>query len=418
MSAKLSITNLMATLCLLLLVTALSSAEITVLSEKDESITSNLRRRLKTKGYNILTLGGSITDGATIPEKIKNAYPYVIGKPPNKVKNAAVRSIGAGYAAHCLQTLAGKEDTLYDVILLEFSIVGHHGLELLLRRLRARYPDAMMIYIHLYSLETDVIDGSGRTPLATNRRFTDGSYRWGGASYNKHNELYKEVWGLMRRYNGQTYDLPHAGFPMNSAYLFSADWRHLSVEGHKRVAEDVLAMIDDMAQKSGYNTKKPKNGSWGLGDQCHSWILDGEVGLEFRGANKVAVPGYQRNVIHYALQFRGAGSIFVTNENTVTVPVFLSFMTRSTYFPKTQIDINGRTMTIDPTSDSERNVMRTLLVGWAKPGKNEIMIVPMANTKGSSGAILKAFRVTGINLCGACIAYSREGNLVINDNLK
>jgi len=112
----------------------------------------------------ILTLGGSVTWGAALASR-EQAYPYLLSHEGNYiVHNLAVRASDPHYPSLCLQSiLRGRESIEFDVIILEFSLNGYNGLTTLIKRLQYRYPNAALIYMHLYSLNISTrkhLDGS------------------------------------------------------------------------------------------------------------------------------------------------------------------------------------------------------------------------------------------------------------------
>ena len=145
----------------------------------ESRIASNIDRPL-----HVLSLGGSVTWGAAIGERL-DAYPFVLASeilPQNStVTNIAVRGTGADLAALCLQSMVleghaeqnpsvldarGGHDIDYDVITVEYSINGIENLDLLLRRLRRRYPGAIIIYIHVYSWLVEAVDEKSKNTIA------------------------------------------------------------------------------------------------------------------------------------------------------------------------------------------------------------------------------------------------------------
>lgn len=362
-----------------------------------------LTHKKHSDGYNILTLGGSTTWGATIPDRIINSYPSILGKRPNRVKNAAIRATGAGYPSYCVETIVGEENEQYDIILLEYSLNGIEGLELLIKRLRNRYPDAIIIYVHLYSLQNEVVDEQGRTPFIINDYKERGrqTYRWGGGERTSF-IAQERIHSIVSRYNGHMYALPRTWQPMNSKTLFAPDWHHLSVAGHRKVADDLLQLIEKIGVS--YSKSTAQVGSWGQGDQCMTWFMDGDCTVNYKGPELTIFQGFGGNM-KYSLQFKSTGTITFNNAKSHSVPLYLSYMTKYHSYPSAEVKAGGHKTIIDPTTDSPRHVMKTKPIGWAKPGRNTIEITPM-------GTWHLPFRVTGIINCGACIEYSEDIELL------
>jgi hypothetical protein len=127
-------------------------------------------KTIEIKAYNyerpiqILALGGSVTWGATLPNRY-DAYPWLLGKAFNSnlltlgnavdfkayVDNKAMRATGADYPSICLESIVSPTKS-YDIILFDFVMNGTNGFPLLIQRLRERYPKAILIYVHIWSL--------------------------------------------------------------------------------------------------------------------------------------------------------------------------------------------------------------------------------------------------------------------------
>lgn len=126
-------------------------------------------KTVEIKNYNyerpiqILALGGSVTWGATLSNRY-DAYPWLLGKAYNRnqqpsdedyyklyVDNLAMRATGADYPSLCLESIVSPTKS-YDIILFDFVMNGTDGFPLLIRRLRERYPKAVLIYVHIWSL--------------------------------------------------------------------------------------------------------------------------------------------------------------------------------------------------------------------------------------------------------------------------
>lgn len=229
------------------------------LSESDEEIKDgeNPKRKLR-----ILTLGGSVTWGAGIDER-KDAYPFLLGSDyDHLVTNLAIRATGSDYPAQCISSMLRKKEEdesssydpnePFDVITFEFSINGMQGFPLLVERLRERYPDALFIYIDMFSLMTP------------NGAFDSKDSR----------ELIKKQGGLVYRF-GNTGDAT-ADFNFRDEVdrsnpteevrkLFGKDKHHASSDGHKVTSEKLIEIIDSHKYSS-----HPKLGSW-LG-KCYIWF--------------------------------------------------------------------------------------------------------------------------------------------------
>jgi hypothetical protein len=238
---------------------------------------------------NILALGGSNTWGVTLNDRYQQAYPYLIGYPfLDNVHNLAMVEMGATYASMCLQSILSsssnnqntKDDrsTNYDIILLDFVLT--EGFPTLLQRLRMRYPDAILIYLHIWPLKAllrekttqdSSVDWEWITPTTTIVG-EEGPTTISATGY--HPKMNTNVKRLVKNEGGYVYHLPLPNSPRDAIPWFAEDWWHLSEAGHKVVANDLLQVLwhirDDIF------TKPKRVREWlGVGDQCITWFLDG-----------------------------------------------------------------------------------------------------------------------------------------------
>ena len=186
------------------------------------------------KPLRILALGGSVTWGGVIRNKY-DAYPSLLGQlhPKSTVDNMAIRASGANFPSGCIQSmiegeafpeyeaLSKDEDRttkVYDLILLEFSMNGIEGLDFLLYRLRTRFPNAILVYVHLRSL--------------------------GRHSIKLEDQQLKD---LMAPVNGIYFMMPPVEVAPDtngkSYHLYGADRHHLSEVGHKYIAKGVVDLL-------------------------------------------------------------------------------------------------------------------------------------------------------------------------------
>jgi hypothetical protein len=143
----------------------------------------------------VLALGGSVTWGSTLGDRLK-AYPWVIGdmlvdfdeQLDVHVDNLAMRATGADFPSLCIESLieeAGSADRSYDLILMDFVQNGTNGFPLLLKRLRTRFPEAVIVYVKLFSILANAMEeSSGKfiprvvTVIHLSTRGTGGSDSW------------------------------------------------------------------------------------------------------------------------------------------------------------------------------------------------------------------------------------------------
>ena len=88
-----------------------------------------------------VTWGAGIGNGALADRKTF-AYPWLLS--PN-ASNFAIRAGGPNYPATCTATMIGEG--VYDVFVLEYFMRAKDGLATLSRRIRERFPDAIIIFL-------------------------------------------------------------------------------------------------------------------------------------------------------------------------------------------------------------------------------------------------------------------------------
>jgi hypothetical protein len=232
---------------------------------------------------NILALGGSNTLGVMLKSQY-DAYPYLIGSPfLDHVHNVAMVEMGATYASMCLQSILSKSKSYnYDIILLDY--IQTEGFPTLLQRLRTRYPDAILIYLHIWPLKPLLQEkvtaqsqewewispSSSSSPTDTEV----GDPQSASAYATFHPKMNSNVKRLVKNEGGYVYHLPLPSSPKVAMPWFTKDWWHLSEEGHKVVANDLLRVLwhlrDDI-----FNKPKRIVDWLGMGDHCMTWFLDG-----------------------------------------------------------------------------------------------------------------------------------------------
>ena len=74
------------------------------------------------------------------------SYPYLISE---DIHNYALFSGGPNYPSACAETMVGDDHT-YDVILLDYYLLANDGLLELAKRLRARFPHAILIFLEIW----------------------------------------------------------------------------------------------------------------------------------------------------------------------------------------------------------------------------------------------------------------------------
>ena len=252
-----------------------------------ENTASDIVVAVPPRPIHILTLGGSTAWGATLLHR-QDAYPFRIGSSsttPNPdviVHNRAILEMGAEAASMCLQSILPDNSTNYDVLLLDFvGPVELQGFPSLIQRLRQRYPDAILIYLHIWPLKALIQDtATGKQPFLDNTVPLHPDTDWSWIDHNNHNNHNKNSYHpksdqsapikrLVKNENGYIYHLPLPSTPKLAIPWFAKDFWHLSAEGHQIVARDILNVLSRMDIG-----KHKRIMDWfGMGDQCTTWFL-------------------------------------------------------------------------------------------------------------------------------------------------
>ena len=412
----------------------------------------------------ILSLGGSITYGANI-ESRSLAYPHQIIPPSSSLptspssqktskiaaisisKNLAVRATGSEYAAECIQSMIYEYDQLhdnhdndmygekdFDVITLEYSLNGLERLIVLVKRLRQRYPNALFIYIHLWSPRMMINHEITQKLLSNDQNLSfkeldqklkevlsdkNIEWKWNEFELQLANKIRAKTAEIIESVGGISWAFPLEDNPNPEAlkYLFSSDFHHLNEHGHKLVGDairDILikkSIIDEAGWLKPNSENKisvgPSYGTWGKGDQCYSWYETGQSPLEHKGGNmkRFIKPDKYAHEISIG---NGVSSISFENKSLWPIPLKLIYMiwTEDKY-PKAKITIQNNnggkevssSMVLNPIHPNGKMRMWHIAfmteVGIAHPGFNTLTIECIEKK-------VKPFRLVGISMCGAC----------------
>jgi hypothetical protein len=401
-----------------------------------------LHKLLYSRNKNILTLGGSTTWGSKLDSRF-SAYPYLIPTllgPTWRSYNLAVRATDASYASQCIESMIREgvknaEDIEFDIILLEYSLNGLDGMPLLLQRLRRRFPKAIIIYVHLWSLRMSVDDAvTGAKPrdelsrglpfkeadVNINNMLADPTAKWVWAPLMKQDseDIARSAEQQMNAVGGHIYQVP---MPESlqitfDEHWFGPDYHHLSSQGHAMVANHLAKMLRDESIVG-----SPKRfdihgiplapdegiGSWGEGDQCYSWYETGtHPDIRVDGGTVKNFVKNDKWAVSVGLTFGQPSNIWFPNRKSSWQPVMLMIMSWGPgVYPKSRIDLlspgfENQSSMLDPLHPNPLNhvfhVTRTAHVGWANFGESRLTVDPIEDMQ-------RPFRVIGIVMCGACM---------------
>jgi len=322
------------------------------------------------------TFGTSNTWGAGICDTGKRtcdrktfAFPWLLSQ---NARNLAMRAGGPAYAATCTSTMLGTD--IFDVVVFEYYMRAHEGLATLARRIRKRFPDAVLIFLMNWN-PTQIGRCYNENCLYGKQNMLEwvddhgfdikGSHMKHGSLHDpKMHQIFKdanETWwwhfgdpkmrafvlDSARDVGGY---VSHMQAPENLsdwtqyADLFAEDAHHLSRKGHM----DVAQRIRDIVEWHGV-PKEPRLGNFMGSDHCINWFETGKTdGIEYspngmvEGMSNVQVVNRK-----YALHFVGEkrdGWIRVHNPSDGPLVLYLGYMTTGpppSLYPTTEVVIEG-----------------------------------------------------------------------------
>lgn len=421
---------------------------------------------LGTPKLRYLSFGSSNTWGIRLQEA--TAYPYLLDA--EAFSAALPKGVTfADLAAACTQTLVG--DWQPDIITVEYSTSITESHQILLNRLRRRFPSSVMVMVHLLKPATQLLvlkDAQNNTetlrewkrkrdahegmteggePLESDASLrlarsmmeavekSDGKLWWSvsplASKESKIMEMLRTDPLLLHYQLPMPSDLTDAEQLHPFLNLFSGDADVLSPQGHERVARDVQKLVESVPIPQDKNT-----GSWGSGDDCHIWYATGNYNLASTG-QQVNLPqglGEGQLVLSshkHALEFTRSSVPLTADDNTfnrITVhnPFATDRMLSLTYltdadsmsYPRTRVVVNGiPTVLLHPFHDDSetRHVARTSGVGYVPPGTSTLLLDPMQST-------VLPFRLLGASLLAEevqdllSIEFALESDSLVTEN--
>lgn len=309
---------------------------------------------------NYAAFGTSITWGATLPDREKQSYIKLLSKDS---ANFGIRSTGPNYPGACTRSIIGNDQRNFDVIILEFFQGFHFGLETLTRRLRERYPDAIIIILNEWH------------PIyITNARTGENPKQWAERQFGTHS-IYdphlqkafaksrdKWLWPSERdasrayitdkiaeQYGAHVLTAPRdkdASRWASHASHFAPDYLHHSVVGHK----DIANRIRELVEKIGV-PEHSRTGVWTDNDDCESWFESGKLekgGIIAPGNSFEMVP-FPGSLGKYSLQLidgeKGSvAKVIVRNKSEKKMKLYLAYMITSpgqSKYPRMKVNIVG-----------------------------------------------------------------------------
>jgi len=351
--------------------------------------------------------GASTTWGSGLPDRSTQAYPFLLSP---SAKNYAIRAAGPNYPAACAYSLVG-DDTVLDVIILEFFAQSKFGLVPLARRLRERFPEAIIVILReWYPRLVTTSDGVGLREWADakgfgrfavhdpemHRAFLASEEEWHWELINQSAVIDLQV-RAAEEVGGYILEMPRPKEEdiaswINYADLFAEDYMHKSVKGHWEVHFRVRELVDRIGVPA-----EPRLGQWGFRDSCHMWFESGNPGgLQYSKTIELKEIS-NRNGAKYALEWspgRRPGIIHVWNPAGEPMTLYLVYMTTgpppSNYAP-TEVefvdDVRKERVILDPNARSEYDhyffvhIQNVAEVGEIPPGETRLRLVQLEDSK-------------------------------------
>jgi len=381
-----------------------------------------------------MTWGSGIGNG-DLEERKTFGYPWLLSQ---NATNLAIRAGGPAYAATCTSTMVGTE--IFDVIVFEFYMRAHEGLLTLVRRIRERFPDALLIFLitwnptmigrcsdescHLSGMQSMAewveehglnIKHGGLYDPNIHQLFKETNETWSWQQFVSPlkrtivQEIAREVGGYISYMQAPE----NPGDWIQYADFFASDAHHLSVKGHMDVAQRVYDIVNVHGVP-----QNPRLQKFMHPDYCINWFETGKTdGIEY-SPNGVVERITNRKVINrnkYALHWpgvsygsdgsvRGYGWIRVNNPGDSPLALYLGYMTTGpppSVYPRTEITIEGLwdnggrgkriggepvvldVDAVDEFGDRMVHISRVAKIGIINPGKSLVRFQEIEKTEAS-----------------------------------
>lgn len=380
---------------------------------------SNVSRQLITAGdpLRIGVFGSSQSWGASLEDRF-NAYPYRLSP---RVDNFAYFAAGPNYPAVCAQSVIG-DHAVYDLLILEYYVSGaEHGLADLARRLRERFPEAIIIVMKFYGPFDAVRANKGdpenwqelnqwkqslNLPNGQLNEFINeiDNDKTGIWRFREHPNADKAINKAVREIGGYQFHLPSAETPAQTlvSYLRFFDkeqHQHLSDLGHEWVANMCAQIVKQHIlekKKPARHVAKAAVGTWGKGDLCNIWWTTG--GLPHPFSENIKLNQYDENHGKFALEFSESGWVEIENPFEDARTLYLTYVATDTpgMLPSATASYSGQSFELDSDAMGHDihgvGVSRTVAVGSIPAGATvQVTITP----KGPGSA---PFRLVGTTI--------------------
>jgi len=356
----------------------------------------NLLKLLDNTNLKIVAFGTSNTWGAQLQDRSKEAYPLLLS--PNTI-NLAERASSPSYPALCAQSMLKEQNTdeEVDVFILEYVLMIEN-LDLLARRLRTRFPDALIIVVELWNprriIRTDTnqhtklwveqskgyqveFNGPEFQAVLSETKEEDWKFNIDQERELMINKVVKEVGAVL-------YKLPREKNALHSMLkhgpVFVSDASHLSAHGHAVVAIGLAKIINSWSFRG-----RKRLGVWKEGDSCSNWFGNGKVDIlhddnmklnEFSEGKFALETSMNGNTVHINNPFPNDRMLYVMH---MAMGPMLS------QYPTTLVTIdNGKEVAPSRELDTSTLILTQNLhvtqvkqIGMVSPGLNSVHFFPL-----------------------------------------
>jgi hypothetical protein len=336
---------------------------------------------------------------------------YVAQLSPTAV-NLALRSTPSDYPSLCLYSMIGEQ--MYDVIILEFSpfIAHHEDFDRLARRLRARFPSAVIIYLPIYMLLMDVMyqnrnllkhlmsvgitspDDPGFATTVQSLNESELTFPTSSYSIRAYRNTISSIRGHVVEFptphkNIKRFILDNAKYYANEKTPW--DFVHPSKLGHQVIAEQIRKAISKAVTS---RPPKRKVGDWlGGKDHCVSWFSNVNTTENIPKFTNMEMVDTGEG--KWALEVdRKGGSLEVIclfpNCN-----IYVSYMAKrpSRYYPRALLSVNDQDPVLVDPYIAKFHLRRIVPVGSVTlPGRVTVWVKPLPEDATSP----QRFRITGV----------------------
>jgi hypothetical protein len=350
--------------------------------------------------FRVAVFGGSDAWG-TGPESRFKAYPYLVSP---TVDNFAHSSMGPNYFSVCTESVVG-DDAMYDVIIIDYWLRYFEGLDELARRLRQRYPHAIMIFVRTWgplhfkrksSEDSNDIQSLGQwmykmglknaNTATLNKAIKDDTGYWYLPDRSKADSAIKNIADSVKGYEF-TFSQRETGKQTLIDFMGFFDEHshaHTSELGHEAIAHGLDVIIHTHIEKGQeidlVNTGV--HGHWGRGDSCHLWYFSGGTNMLY--SENMHMEEFDSHNGHFALAVDGPSWFVIDNKMEdgalASRTLYLNYITSQTegVYPDLKLSIGEETWTLRSHNTADpHHAIRTVELGQLPHGETNITITPV-----------------------------------------